>query len=136
MNIYKEATKKHIRFNVGRLTNLTVEDVWNLPLTGNGGTNLDALAIALNDQLKDDAPKSFVGDTRVSATAKDAQLKFDIVLDIIKTKQDEIKEATKAAVKSATIQQLRELKAKKNLEKFNDMSIEEIDEQLAELEGK
>jgi hypothetical protein len=136
MNIYKEATKKHIRFNVGRLTNLTVEDVWNLPLTGNGGTNLDALAIALNDQLKDDAPKSFVGDTRVSAAAKDAQLKFDIVLDIIKTKQDEIKQATKAAVKSATIQQLRELKAKKNLEKFNDMSIEEIDEQLAELEGK
>jgi hypothetical protein len=136
MNIYKEATKKHIRFNVGRLTNLTVEDVWNLPLTGNGGTNLDALAIALNDQLKDDAPKSFVGDTRVSATAKDAQLKFDIVLDIIKTKQDEIKQATEAAVKSATIQQLRELKAKKNLEKFNDMSIEEIDEQLAELEGK
>lgn len=136
MNIYKEATKKHIRFNVGRLTNLTVEDVCNLPLTGNGGTNLDALAIALNDQLKDDAPKSFVGDTRVSATAKDAQLKFDIVLDIIKTKQDEIKQATEAAVKSATIQQLRELKAKKNLEKFNDMSIEEIDEQLAELEGK
>lgn len=136
MNIYKEATKKHIRFNVGRLTNLTVEDVWNLPLTGNGGTNLGALAIALNDQLKDDAPKSFVGDTRVSATAKDAQLKFDIVLDIIKTKQDEIKQATEAAVKSATIQQLRELKAKKNLEKFNDMSIEEIDEQLAELEGK
>jgi hypothetical protein len=136
MNIYKEATKKHIRFNVGRLTNLTVEDVWNLPLTGNGGTNLDALAIALNDQLKDDAPKSFVGDTRVSAAAKDAQLKFDIVLDIIKTKQDEIKQATEAAVKSATIQQLRELKAKKNLEKFNDMSIEEIDEQLAELEGK
>lgn len=136
MNIYKDATKKHIRFNVGRLTNLTVEDVWNLPLTGNGGTNLDALAIALNDQLKDDAPKSFVGDTRVSATAKDAQLKFDIVLDIIKTKQDEIKQATEAAVKSATIQQLRELKAKKNLEKFNDMSIEEIDEQLAELEGK
>lgn len=136
MNIYKEATKKHIRFNVGRLTNLTVEDVWNLPLTGNGGTNLDALAIALNDQLKDDAPKSFVGDTRVSATAKDAQLKFDIVLDIIKTKQDEIKQATEAAIKSATIQQLRELKAKKNLEKFNDMSIEEIDEQLAELEGK
>ena len=38
MNIYKEATKKHIRFNVGRLTNLTVEDVWNLPLTGNGKT--------------------------------------------------------------------------------------------------
>ena len=136
MNIYKEATKKHIRFNVGRLTNLTVEDVWNLPLTGNGGTNLDALAIALNDQLKDDAPKSFVGDTRVSAAAKDAQLKFDIVLDIIKTKQDEIKQATEAAVKSATIQQLRELKAKKNLEKFNDMAIEEIDEQLAELEGK
>lgn len=136
MNIYKEATKKHIRFNVGRLTNLTVEDVWNLPLTGTGGTNLDALAIALNDQLKDDAPKSFVGDTRVSAAAKDAQLKFDIVLDIIKTKQDEIKQATEAAVKSATIQQLRELKAKKNLEKFNDMSIEEIDEQLAELEGK
>ena len=136
MNIYKEATKKHIRFNVGRLTNLTVEDVWNLPLTGNWGTNLDALAIALNDQLKDDAPKSFVGDTRVSATAKDAQLKFDIVLDIIKTKQDEIKQATEAAIKSATIQQLRELKAKKNLEKFNDMSIEEIDEQLAELEGK
>ena len=136
MNIYKEATKKHIRFNVGRLTNLTVEDVWNLPLTGNGGTNLDALAIALNDQLKDDARKSFVGDTRVSAAAKDAQLKFDIVLDIIKTKQDEIKQATEAAVKSATIQQLRELKAKKNLEKFNDMSIEEIDEQLAELEGK
>lgn len=136
MNIYKEATKKHIRFNVGRLTNLTVEDVWNLPLTGNGGTNLDALAIALNDPLKDDAPKSFVGDTRVSAAAKDAQLKFDIVLDIIKTKQDEIKQATEAAVKSATIQQLRELKAKKNLEKFNDMSIEEIDEQLAELEGK
>ena len=136
MNIYKEATKKHIRFNVGRLTNLTVEDVWNLPLTGNGGTNLDALAIALNDQLKDDAPKSFVGDTRVSAAAKDAQLKFDIVLDIIKTKQDDIKQATEAAVKSATIQQLRDLKAKKSLEKFNDMSIEEIDEQLAELEGK
>lgn len=136
MNIYKEATKKHIRFNVGRLTNLTVEDVWNLPLIGNGGTNLDALAIALNDQLKDDAPKSFVGDTRVSAAAKDAQLKFDIVLDIIKTKQDEIKQATEAAVNSATIQQLQELKAKKKLEKFNDMSIEEIDEQLAELEGK
>lgn len=134
MNIYKEATKKHIRFTVGRLTNLTVEDVWNLPLTGNGGTNLDNLAIALNNQLKDDTPKSFVGDTRVSAEAKDAKLKFDIVLDIIETKQNDIKQNTEAAVKSARVQQLKALREQKQLEKFEDMSIEEIDAQIAELE--
>lgn len=135
MNIYKEATKKHIRFTVGRLTNLTVEDVWNLPLTGNGGTNLDNLAISLNNQLKDDTPKSFVGDTRVSAEAKDTQLKFDIVLDIIESKQNDIKRNTEAAVKSAQIHQLEALKAQKELDEFKGMSIEEIEAKLAELKG-
>ena len=81
MDIFEQATRKHLRFQtVGGLYN--VEDIWSLRLP-----QLNTLAKALNKVLKEQAEEDFL-DTSVTAEDTDARLRFDIVLHIIKVKQD------------------------------------------------
>ena len=91
--MFKEATRLKLRFNT-EAGNLSVEDVWDLPLTSEKKSSLDKLAKALNKELKNSEEKSFV-ETPSKANAT-LQLKFSVVKEIIKVRLDE-REARKAA---------------------------------------
>ncbi len=80
--MYKKANKQKLRFatNVG---SLTAEQLWDLPVT-----DLDTLAISLQQEYKDSGKKSFL----VKTTTKDktTKLRFDIVVDVLNTKVEDM----------------------------------------------
>ena len=133
MNIFEKATRLRLRFNVGTLSNLTVEDLWSLPLTGNKGNSLDALAISLNKKLTDETPKSYVTktDTKTDTTT---QLSFDIVKHIIDVRLAEQAAQQDKMIKSAKRAQLEQLKSQKQMAELENLTIEEIDQRLKELD--
>ena len=52
MNMFEQAARLKLRFAVGARVNLTVENLWDLPLTNVKGEDLDHIAIELQEKLK------------------------------------------------------------------------------------
>ena len=77
--MFEQASKMKLRFETLK-GYVTVEDLWDVPLTGNGA-NLDYIAKELYKKLNVETVHSFV----VKAQQPDAttQLRFDIVTHII-----------------------------------------------------
>lgn len=93
-NIFEIATKEAIRFTTNVKGNITVEDLWAIPLTSNG-LSLDKIAIGINKGIEESATESFV--TEKTLENKTEKLKLDIVKHIIKVKLEEEAERKSAA---------------------------------------
>ena len=85
-NIYHRAARLKLRFASPKGL-LTVEDLWDLPLTG--ANSLDGIALNLHrlQKSKADEPTSFV--TPVEAVQNVDSLAFEIVMDVLKIKMAE-----------------------------------------------
>ena len=102
MSKFEEATRNKVRFETNRGM-ITVEDLWDLPLTGTNGFNLDNVAKTLAKQLRELNEESFVTpSTKASSEIED---KLDIVKHIIEVKIDE----------AYTAKRKTEIKAKKQV---------------------
>lgn len=86
--MYKEAAKQALRFPTVKGL-LTVEQLWNLDLE-----TLDNLAVSLQENYENSKGKSFL--TKKSTKDKTIKLQFDIVLDILQTKQEDNEAALSA----------------------------------------
>jgi hypothetical protein len=105
---------------------LTVEDLWDLPLTSaTGKANLDDIAKAAFQSLKGSEVTSFV--VREVTADPTVQLRFDIAKHIIDTRLAENAAANLAAVNKERKQQFAELIARKRLEQDASKSIEELE---------
>lgn len=111
MNIFEQASRRDLRFESAAGL-LDVANLWNLPLTRRDGrVSLDELAKKYHAELKNAEQTSFVEDT--SAADTETQLRFDIILHIIKVKKDEKLESLRrqeAAIKRRKIMELIERK--------------------------
>ena len=109
--MYKEASKQKLRIQTSKGL-LTVEQLWDLSIT-----DLDAVAVELQEQYKESGKKSFL----VTKSSKDKvlKLKFDIVLDVLTTKVEA----------AATLSEAKEIKDHNN--KILKMIAEKNDESLA-----
>lgn len=133
MNIFEKATRNAIRFETTR-GNITVEDLWNLPLTSRGSNpSLDDIAKAINRQIKAEEEESFV--VKASPKNSELSLKLDIVKHIISVKLEEAEKAKSASEIKAKREKLLELLEKKQDESLSSLSIEEIRSQLESLQG-
>jgi hypothetical protein len=103
--MFEQAARRKLRFETAKGL-LSVEDLWDLPLTGKG-VNLDAIAVALYAQLKNDLGVSFVNKT--VSTNDDVQLKFDIVKHIIDVRMAENQAAATARENAAKKQRILEI---------------------------
>ena len=123
--MFKKAAKLKLRFQTNKGL-LSVEDLFDLKLK-----DLDNIAIKLDEELAKSPRKSFISEVAPENTL--LQLKFDIVKDIItdKLKEAQDKEAYKA--NKAKKERLEELLAKKQDAKFENMSEEELQAELAKL---
>lgn len=111
---------------------LTVEDLWDLPLTSmSGRANLDDIAVGLFKQLKDSGTISFV--TETTQANELTQLKFDVVKHIIDVRKAENSAAETAAANRAKKQQLLALVAQKENEQLAGQSIEDLRKMIEEL---
>ena len=114
---------------------LTIEDLFDLPLTKNNGLNLDTVAIEINNQLQEkQGTTSFVESTvekTVEITKLDTML--EIVKSIIKQRQEENKVKVQKAEIATKRKQLQALIDQKQAEAFASLSLEELQQQLDEL---
>lgn len=105
---------------------LSVEDLWDLPLSSPTGrsTNLDDIAKALHRQLKEDLDISFV--RPVVKKTEELQAKFDVVKLVIDTKVAERDDALAAKEKAEKKQKLMEIISKKKDAELEGKSVDEL----------
>lgn len=120
--MYKEASRVGLRFQTAK-GNLTVEQLWTLSLQ-----ELDTLAVSLEEQYNNSKGKSFLDKT--TTKDKSIKLRFDIVLDILKTLMD-AEEALKEAreIKEHNSKIIGLIKEKQD-EAYKGKSIKELEKLL------
>lgn len=97
MNLFEKAARYQWRFNSSHGA-LTVEQLWQLPLSGE--LSLDAIAVELYGQAATDTRISFVNDVSKDAAAELAGNKLELVKRVIEVKLQE-QEARVASVERA-----------------------------------
>jgi hypothetical protein len=126
--MFEYATRMKLRFNSPK-GQLTVEDLWDLPLTATriSVTNLDAIAIDLYRQTKDAGEMvSFVTPAADNGRAAELQLKLDIVKHIISVRVKERDERQAEADRREKKMRLMELIARKEDEALGQKSVDEL----------
>lgn len=129
--MFEIASRKKLRFDSPQGL-LTVEDLWDLPLTSERGNraNLDDIARGLHRQMKDDADVSFVSEARAKADDGTA-LKLDIVKRVIEVKLAEKKAAAEARANAEKKQKILAIIARKEDQQLEGASLDEL-QKLAE----
>lgn len=133
MNIFEKASRMKLRFSVGSRLNLTVENLWDLPLTSVKGEDLDHIAIELQEKLSTNE-KSFVVQQSKNKETQLNQLKFDIVKYIIDIRLEEQKVANLERQRAQEIATLKELQKQAKIRDLQNLSSEEIEERIKSLE--
>ena len=133
-DIYKFAAMSGMRFP-SRKGDLTVEQLFQLPLKSQSGFDLDAVAKAVNAQLKEVGEESFVEDTSGDPKTTALKVALDVCKDVIKTKQDENRAALAKREKAEQRQKILAAMAAKKDQALTAASVEELEKQLAALEG-
>jgi len=117
--MYKTASKKKLRF-ASTAGYLSVEQLWDISIT-----ILDKMAVKLQKEYKDSGEKSFL--VKKSSKDKELKLKFDIVLDVLNTKLEEIDiESRRAEIKTHN-DKILNLIADKQEDELKNKSIEELE---------
>lgn len=123
-NLFERASRAKIRFDTP-IGQLSVEDMWDLPLSSNsaGRVNLDDLARGLHRQMKDD-DVSFVTDAKPGETLR--RLAFDVVKHVIDVRIAERDQATDAKAKAERTQTILGIIARKEQDSLEQLPIEEL----------
>ena len=95
MNIFEQATRRAIRFESAK-GDLSVEQLWDLPLQSRNQFDLDTVAKTVNRQLNAVTEESFVS-VRENPAKETHSLKLEIVKHIISVKLQEAEEARNRA---------------------------------------
>ena len=111
---------------------LTIEDLFDLPLTKNNGLNLDTVAIEINKQLQEkQGSTSFVESTvEKSAEINKLDTMLKIVKTIIKQRQDEHEYKLNKAALDSKRKELQRLIDQKQTEALASLSVDELQQQL------
>ena len=129
-DIFEKGTRLRVRYDAVK-GQLSIEDLWQLPLTSKTAPNLDDIAKACNRELKAADEESFV--TVSSAKNQLLQLKLDIVRHIINVKLAEKANAAKAVEVNAEKTRLLAILAQKQEQKLLAASEEDIQKMINNL---
>lgn len=132
-DIYKFAAQNNLRF-MSKRGDLTVEQLFQLPLKSQAGFDLDSIAKSINAQLKGASEESFVEDTSSDPQKTALTVALDIVKDVIRTKQEANRAALAKAGRAAERKKILDIIAAKRDEKLSAASLEELEKKLAELD--
>lgn len=124
-NLFESATRSKMRFPFKGM--ISVEDLWDLSLT-----NLDSVFKSLNAEVKKFEEESLLHtkskeDEEISNKIEIVKYIVNVILNEKKKRENDIKNAE-------TRQKLLEIKAKRQNAALENMSDEELDKALAELE--
>ena len=124
MDNFKLATQQKLRVQTNKGL-LSVEQLWDLKLE-----DLDSLAVSLEEDYNNSKGKSFLQKRTVKD--KNLKLQFDIVLDILQTKSEEMSEAQEKAEKKKHNQKILQLIAEKQDEELKGKSLKQLEAMLKE----
>ena len=131
-NLFLQATREKFRFESLK-GDLSVEQLWDLPLTSRTGFDLDTVAKAVNADLKASNEESFVNVNNNPAVSR-LQAKLEVVKAIIEVKLAQAEATKKRAEKAAERQRLMEVLHSKKDQELQGLSVEEIERRLSQLE--
>lgn len=125
-SMFEKAARLKLRYDTD-LGQLSVEDLWDLPLSSatTRKVSLDSIAIALDQKLKAAATTSFV---KRKSQSEDSvtQLSLEIVVRVIEVLQQEAEAEEKKQENATKKQRLLELIAEKQDEALKGKSLEEL----------
>lgn len=128
--MFEKASRQKLRFESTKGV-LSVEDLWDLPLTSQTGkANLDEIARQLYKKVKESTEISFVKPT---AEDSESQQKLEIVKHIIDVRLREAEAASQARIKAETKQKILEIMDRKKDEALSNASLEELQVRLNSL---
>lgn len=138
MNVFERAARNKYRFSSVK-GELTVEQLWDLPLVDNRVTrdvkaDLDTVARTINSELKSMAEESFVN-LKPDPRKGHLEAKLEIVKHIIASKLADQQAAEKRANTIEKRRRLVEALAAKEAQEMTQMSKDDILKQLEELEA-
>lgn len=133
-SLFEKASREKLRFASPR-GELTVEQLWDLPLQGKGGFDLDSVARSVHADWSKASEQSFVSTTPNTAAAR-LELALDIVKHVIATKLAEAETARLAQARKAERERIAEILARKQNAKLEALDEETLRTRLAELAEK
>ena len=131
-NIFEYATRNKLRFASPR-GELSVEQLWDVPLRSSDDFNLNTIAKTTNKALKEISEESFV---ETKKTAKQIRLEnaLEVVKYVIDVKLEEEKAAETRAARKQEKEKLLAILAEKQAGKLSELSEKELQKRIAALE--
>ncbi len=131
-NIFEYAARHKIRFPSIR-GELSVEQLWDVPLRSRDDFNLNAVAKVANKALKEVSEESFVETTKtIEHTRREAVM--EIVKYVIDAKLAEEEAAKTRATRKQDKEKLLSILAEKQAGKLSELSEREVQRRIAALE--
>jgi len=126
---FEQASRLKLRFETAK-GSLGVEDLWDLPLRGNG-TSLNSLAKDLSQKIKSEGEEDFVSpSTKVNAVL---DLQFSLVKHVIEIRLIEKAASEALAERKEKKQKLLEIISRKRDTALEQAPVEDLEKMLAEL---
>lgn len=131
MNLFEKAARNKFRFYTSQGTMLSVEDLFDLPLTSARGMDLNDVARTLFRKIKEQEVESFLSSPADSAK-KVLEEKLEIVKHIIEAKEKQAEKNKKAAENRARKQKIMEIIHRKENQALEAMDIVDLEKLLDE----
>jgi hypothetical protein len=132
-NIFERAAKTKLRFP-SQVGDLTVEQLWDLPLTGRSA-NLNSIAVATSREIRELTEDSFV--TEAPNPRKAAlELRLEVLKHVIADKQAAAARATKRAENADRRRRILEAIAQKQDQALLSKSLDELLSDLGKTEAE
>lgn len=133
LNLFLLASRKAWRFPSSR-GDLTVEQLWHMPLLAKNNFDLNSVAIALNQEVKALGEENFV-DQNVNVDRTHAADRLMLVKQIIVIRQAEQKAAEQRVQRADQRRKILDVLERRDQEELTTASREDLLKKLAELEG-
>lgn len=126
-NLIEQAVRKKLRFASVR-GDLTIEQLFDLPLIAKTGCDLQTVATTCNKDLKELGETDFVNVG--SPTATTAQLKLDVVKHVIAVKREEMEATQSASARASKRQEILAIIDRKKAAELESKTPEELQAML------
>lgn len=128
--LFIKATRKKLRFESTK-GNLSIEQLWDLPLTSKDKFSLDAIAVKTYKELEELNQGSFVTPVSSNPAKTELSMKLEILKTIIEIKLDDRRRAEDTASRSSERSKLLDAMAEAEKRDLASLSKEEILKRLA-----
>jgi hypothetical protein len=133
INIFEYASRNKVRFQSVR-GELTIEQLWDVPLRSKDDFNLNAVAKAANKAWKDVSEESFVETSKTPEHTR-REITLNVVKYVIDTKLAEEEAAKRRADNKVEKEKLLAILAEKQAGKLSELSEKELQKRIAALEA-